>query len=285
MTMRSAGAWRVILVGAFALALVACTKVPDENFALMVGGSADPGRAQSAGDSARAAQSPADKRLAITHSFTLRLAATEVEPVQQRHLAECAKLGCTVLSTNLDRSIESRISARISMRIAPESYQAFVAVISAPPAEIVMHSESAEDKTAAILDVDKRLEVKTTLRDRLAAMLKDPGAKSAADLAAIEKELAQVQGDIEAIVAQRDYLRTLTDTVRVDITYRGVAAQAGGFDVSPIKQAVDGIGRTLVGSVAALISFLAAAVPWLPVIALVVWGGRRAMRRWRARRA
>ncbi len=72
-----------------------------------------------------------------------------------------------------------------------------------------------------MLDIDKRLEVKTALRDRLSAMLKDPSAKSAADLAAIEKELAQAQGDIEAAIAQRDYLRTITHTVRVDIAYDG----------------------------------------------------------------
>jgi hypothetical protein len=71
--------------------------------------------------------------------------------------------------------------------------------------------------------------------------------------------------------------------VRVDITYRGVAAQAGGFDVSPIKQAVDGIGRTVIGSVASLVSFVAAATPWLPLIALIVWAGRRGVRRWRRR--
>jgi hypothetical protein len=40
--------------------------------------------------------------------------------------------------------------------------------------------------------------VKTALRDRLAAGLREPGTKSLADLANIEKELAQVQGDIEA---------------------------------------------------------------------------------------
>jgi hypothetical protein len=205
MSLCSASVCRVMAIGGAALMLTACSRVPDEYYAI-----SPSGVATIAGDSASAAQSSADKRLAITHSFTLRLAATEVEPVQQKHLAECARLGCTVLSTNLDRSIESRISARVSIRIAPESYAAFVAIISAPPAEVVTHAESAEDKTAAIIDVDKRLEVKTTLRDRLAAMLKDPAAKSAADLATIEKELAQVQGDIEAIVAQRDYLRSPT---------------------------------------------------------------------------
>src|SRR5262245_14254184 len=230
-------------------------------------------------------QSGSTRYIAVTRGFTLRLPSSEVAAVQQKHLSECAKLGCSVLETRLDRLGEGVIGARASVRIAPDRYPAFAAVITAPPAEVTSQSERAEDRTVAVLDVDKRIEVKTTLRDRLSAMLRDPASKSAADLAAIEKELAQAQGDIEAAVAQRDYLRTITETVRVDITYDGRPAVVGGYDFSPIKRAADGIGQTLVASLAALIVALAAAVPWLPLVVLLVWGIRRGLRRWRAQRA
>jgi len=225
------------------------------------------------------------RRLAVTHRFTLQLPSADVEVVQQRHLSECVKLGCTVASTMLDRSIEGRISASAQVRIAPEAFAAFANILAAAPAKIVTHSETADDKTVPMLDVEKRLEVKSALRDRLAAMLREPGSKSAADLATIEKELAQVQGDIEGIVAQRDYLRTITETVGVNISYLGLAAQAAGIDLSPISRASSNIGATLVQSVAALISFLASIVPWLPFIALLAWAGRRWLRRLRARTA
>jgi hypothetical protein len=123
------------------------------------------------------------------------------------------------------------------------------------------------------------------LRDRLSVMLQEPGPKSPAELATIEKELAEVQGDIESIAAQRDYLRTITETVRVNVSYVGLAAQAGGIDLSPISRTVSSIGATLVGSAAVLISFLVAIVPWLPIFALLAWAARRARRRWRARTA
>jgi uncharacterized cupredoxin-like copper-binding protein len=145
-------------------------------------------------------------KIAVTRGFTLRLPSNEVAAIQQRHLAECAKLGCTVLETRLDRLSEMRISARTSVRVAPNQYPAFAAVITAPPVDVTTQSERAEDMTVVVLDVDKRLEVKTALRDRLITMLKDQGSKSVADLAAIEKELAQTQGDIEVAIAQRDYL-------------------------------------------------------------------------------
>jgi hypothetical protein len=238
----------------------------------------------SAGSDPADAAAPA-KRQAVSHSFVLRVPSVELEALQRRHLTECARLGCTVLTTNLDRSLDWRITAKISVRISPEAFAAFAEFIAAPPAVVVGHTETVEDKTIPFLDVEKRLELKSALRARLVAMLQDPASKSATDLAAIEKELAQVQGDIEAAIAQRDYLRTITETARVDISYVGLAAQAAGIDLSPIRHAVTGVGQTVVASVATLISFIAALVPWLPLLGLLGWGAPRVWRRWKARRA
>jgi hypothetical protein len=225
------------------------------------------------------------RRIAVTRSFTLRLPGSEVAAVQERHLTECAKLECTVLETRLDQLGDGRVSARASVRVAPDRYPALAAIITARPAEVTAQSERADDRTIAILDVDKRLEVKTALRDRLTAMLNDPATKTVADLIAIEKELVQAQGDIESATTQRNYLRTITDTVQVDITYDGRQTVVAGYDFSPIKRAADGIGGTFATSVASLITFVAAAVPWLPVIVLLLWGARRGLRRWRTARS
>jgi hypothetical protein len=115
-------------------------------------------------------------------------------------------------------------------------------------------------------------------------MLNDSSVKTAADLITIEKELAQAQSDIEIITAQRDQLRTRTDTVRVELSYAGIAGQVGGIDLSPIHQSIKSIGQTFVSSVAWLISFLVAVLPWLPIIALIGWAAPRGIRYWRARR-
>ncbi len=228
--------------------------------------------------------SSAKQFLAITHRYTLRVPSLETEVIQQKHMAECAKLGCSILSTSIDRSNEGRVNAHASVRIKPESFDAFAAALTAPPVQVIMHAQSADDIAQPIIDAERRLEVKTVLRDRLTAMLRDRTALTAADLIAIEKELAQAQSDIEAITAQRDGLRTRTDTIRVEISYVGTARLIGGADLSPIYQALNTIGQTAIYSVSWLISFLAAVVPWLPVIALVWWGARVGMRRWRSRR-
>jgi Domain of unknown function (DUF4349) len=234
-------------------------------------------------DAARAAPANAQTKLAVTHTFELSMPGDQVEAVQRRHLDECAKLGCTVLTTTLQHGGRGSVYARTSLRISPQGFDAFAKALAAAPARITSHAQTAEDKTIPLLDVEKRLEAKTALRERLEAMLKDPATKSTADLLAIEKELALIQGDIESATAQRDYLRTITDTVRVDISYDGIVAEVGGVDLGPLKRAASEFGDTVLTSLATLIYVFAALLPWLPVIVLLGWAMRRGVRRWRAR--
>jgi hypothetical protein len=223
-----------------------------------------------------------DRRIEVRHRFTLRVPNAETEAIQQRHLAECIRLGCAIVSTSIDRSNEGHVSAEATVRIKPESYDAFAALLAAPPAKVTIHAQSAEDLSLTIIDTEKRIEAKALFRDRLTAMLRDQSVKTAADLITIEKELAQAQGEIEAITAQRDSLRRRTDTVRIDISYAGAAVQVGGVDLTPIYRAVSGIGQIVISSLAWMIATVAAIVPWLPILALAWWAVRRLIRRRKA---
>lgn len=229
-------------------------------------------------------QPQANQKLAITHNFSIRAPSARLEEIHRKHLEACAKAGCTVLNTRLDKGNDGRISARTSLRISPDQYQAFSSLLLEPPAELVSQSSTTDDRTIAILDIEKRIESKQALRARLTALLQDPIAKNLADVLAIEKELAQVQSDIESAAAQRDYLTTITETIRVDIQYSSTIVVVRGNDYSPIKQAIDSIGKTFIASLAWLISLIVAVLPWIPVIWLLVWGVRRGMRRWRGTR-
>jgi hypothetical protein len=289
MTIRLAGAALAAPIAA-TLALAACSRVPSDSqmrytSVLEERADAPARRTVVTFDAARPAPANAAAKLAVTHAFDLSMPSAEIEATQRRHLEECARLGCTVLNTSLRHAGQGRVFANTSVRISPQSFDAFAQAIAAPPARATRHSEAAEDETIPLLDVEKRLAAKSALRDRLEAMLKDPATKTTADLIAIEKELAEIQGDIESATAQRDYLRTITDTVRVNISYDGLVAEVGGVDLSQVKRAVTDFGDTVLASLAALIYVIAALLPWLPVIVVLGWIVRRGVRRWRARRA
>ena len=225
---------------------------------------------------ARSGETP--RRIAVSHNFIVDLPSAEVESAQQRTLAGCVLPGCSVLATHIDQAHDGAIRASISVRIAPGRYAAFAAAITAPPAKLISHSETAEDKTITFLDVEKRLESQTMLRDRLSQLLAQAGT-SAGDLVAVERQLADVQGTIESETAQRDYLRTITDTVKVDVSYNGSIQLAGPFDVSPVRVALDSFARTVIQSLGDMIGWFAYALPWLAVIVLAGWAGRRLLHR------
>jgi hypothetical protein len=231
---------------------------------------------------ARQASANAGPRLAVGHRFTLLVPNAQIEALQQKHIAECTKLGCSILSMSINRSDHGPINAGTSVRIKPEAYDAFAASLAEPPAKITHHSQTADDLAMPTLDSEKRLAAKTTLRERLTALLNDQNTKTAADLITIEKELSQAQGEIEAMTAQLDNLRRRTDTVSIDVTYVGTTAGYGEIDLTPLHEAVIGIGQTVVRSLSWLIYCLAAVGPWLPIIAIVWWVVRRSVRRWRS---
>jgi hypothetical protein len=232
-------------------------------------------------------QAASPVRTAVVHAFTLQMPADEIEAIYLRHLEECARLGCIVVNSHLNRSNSGPVYANASIRINPASFAGFEKILTQPPVHIVTHAQSSDDKAIAFLDLEKRIDAKVALRDRLMAMLKDPGGKSTTDLLSVERELTQVQGDIESASAQRDYLRTITETVRLDISYLSIVAQQEAVDVyaSQFKQTFLRSAGALLRLVAGLITLLVGALPWAPLIALLVWGGRRVFRRWQPARA
>jgi hypothetical protein len=260
---------RLVIATAAALLMVACK--PHAAPPLAISSRAKPmAMAAEPGNS--------DRHIAFSHSFAVQLPSAAVEATQQKNLADCLAAGCTVLSTHIDRYQGDLIQAAISIRIAPDRYPAFAAAITAPPASLLSHTETAEDKTVPFLDTEKRLEAQTALRDRLSEMLKQAGT-NVADLVAVEKQLAEVQGTIESETAQLNYLRTITDTVKVDVAYNGLVQQAGPLDVSPIRVALDNFLRTLIESIGTVITTIAEWLPWLPLVALAAWVAHRLFRR------
>jgi Domain of unknown function (DUF4349) len=218
-------------------------------------------------------------RSAVMHRLMLLVPSAEIEAVQEKHSAACVKLGCSIFNSSINRSDRGSVTATTWIRIKPDAYDAFAAALTAPPAKVRNHQQTADDLTTPVLDTERRMAAKTALRERLNVLLKDQSTKSAADLIAIEKELSQAQSEIENLTAQIENLHKQTDTVRVDIAYVGTTVGFGGFDFEPLHEAMMDIGQTVVRSLAALVYCLATVAPWLPVIAIIWWIIRRSVRR------
>jgi len=257
--------------------LAGCKREPAQGFGVALPAPA-PMAAMMRADAKMAGPGDVQRRIAYTNRFVLEMPSEDVANAQQKTLAACVAAGCSVESTRLDRLPNGGVQGEISVRIAPDKLDALTATITAPPARLVSRAETADDKTVAVLDIEKRLASQVALRERLNQLLAQAKG-SVGDLVAAEKQLAEVQGTIESQTAQLAYLRSITDTVRVDVSYNGLLQQAGPFDLSPVREALDAFLATLIGSAGDMITWVAVALPWLPLglvgLFLLRWVARK----------
>ena len=226
---------------------------------------------------------PADGRfIAYTHRYAIEAERAKLRAVLDAHIARCKQLDCVMVSqTYNDESEQTPPSGALSARVARKDREAFVTALKSDDSRVLSQTTQAQDLTMQVVDVEARMANLTQLRDRLRKLLADPrsGIKEAIE---VEKQLAQTQGELDSMQAQRRVLAQQTERELFDISYqarRGVVSH-GLFE--PVKSALLNFGRVFMESVAGLITFVAAVFVWLVLLGVLVAVARRW---WRRRKA
>ena len=151
-------------------------------------------------------------------------------------------------------------SAYLEVRIPYDGLDALVTAIS----ELGVVQESSVntyDVSLQKVDLDARIEVLQSAKDRLATLLEQ--AETISDVVAIETALADRQAELDSLTAQREYLsdQTLFATISVNLS-----TPAGAMPTEP-EGFVDGLMRGW----ASILAFIAGTVVWAGI--LVPWLG------------
>ncbi len=299
-TLPSRMALMALMALAAALALPGCKQHPDTasmeaaTAVPMAGGAGlkqNRAAAPQAEDAAAAA--PAQDEMALRYLAVRQELNVEVP---QARLADawgqvrdlCATLRCELLSASLLReSPQQPGHALLEMRVAPADVDRLLGTL-AGVATIVSQNTVSEDKTAEVIDVEARIKNRTEFRDSLRLMLRDTTTKrTMADLLEIQRTLSDTQAELDAYAAQRKVLEQQTRKQHIQIQFSPTRTLVqGGGSYSPIGRALREAGNVLAESVAALITFAAAVLPWLLLVVLPLgWITRVLWRRRRARKA
>jgi hypothetical protein len=210
----------------------------------------------------------------------MRTDAEKVEAAWRAAVKACEAAGCELLSSSLARENAAQApQASLDARIAPDKLDGFIKQISGL-GTIGRHDTSAEDKTDQVVDTEARQKNQTELRDRLRQLLATPGAKLA-DIMAVEETLSRVQSELDALSTLRKVLANETEKVRVSVTIEPRSSVTRPATWQPLVGALDEAGYTLSTSLAALLTFLVSALPWL-LLGAAGLAAFRAMRRRRA---
>ena len=222
--------------------------------------------------------------LAYSYDATLTLPPGAVADVMAAHRDACREAGqqaCQVLSADLYAEDADDVGASLRFRAAPAYLAAFRAGLAgdadAAGGRLTAESQEVQDLTRQVLDLRARLDAQRTLRDRLADLLDRPGGVG--ELLQVERELARVQGEIEAMTSQLRYLEGRVSMNEMSVACRSAPQAFTPAKRQPLLDAVRDFFGILAESLAALIRVVAAALPWLMIGVPVLWLVLRRLRR------
>jgi len=236
-------------------------------------------RLRAEGDAADGAETPvaADLLLAYVYGAALEAPADAVAGLMEGHAAACRAAGprtCLVFGSEATAQGDWT-SAYLNIRAEPGWLAEFRAGLEGDAEEaggrLVSTSMNAEDLTTQIVDTEARLKALRTLRDRLEAILETKPSDVKA-LLEVERELARVQGQLDAAQSRLAVMRQRVDMSILNLRYetKRTAVNRGVF--SPLVDAVRDALRVFIESVATVITIVVAAIPFLVIGAPILWG-------------
>lgn len=211
-----------------------------------------------------------------------------VAAVQGRQLALCRQLGtarCLIVNSTLntpgpgEHVVSDEAVLMIDARQAEAAIRRFDAIATAEGARPSRREVAAEDVTRQVIDAEAAVRAKQALAERLLTIIRSGNGK-VGELVAAESAYARTNEELEAARATRAALAQRVAMSEITIRYAFDDTPGG---TSPVRASIANAGQTLSTSVAALVTFLVAALPWVVVGLPLLWGLRRLARRrgWR----
>jgi len=224
--------------------------------------------------------------LAYSYAVGLEIPSQRLPRVMDRHVEACQAAGprlCQLIGSNRTGDPDSHMQGYVSLRGEPQWLRTFMSGLSAEVDEaggrIISQGVNSEDLTRQIVDTEARLRALTSLRDRLQELLRSrPGRLS--DLLEVERELARVQGEIDATQSNLAVMRTRVAMSELTLNYQSSPRPVGSDTLEPLRQAFADFLGIIVGGFAAIIYVIAGLIPLAVVIVPLVWLALR----WRRRR-
>jgi len=227
---------------------------------------------------------PAVRRtLAYRHSLVVDVPEDKVVPVFEAGQAACRALvaeQCTILNARVTGPASGQArgreeaSATLTMRALPPAIPKLRATF-ASKGDLTQQSTSAEELAGPLEDVAKKIALLKDYRDKLEG-LRARAANDIDSLIKVNHELAEVQGELEAVTGSQATLQRRVDTELLEVT---IGAEMHQTFWRPIGQSASQFGASLSQGTALAISGVAWMLPWAVLLSFVVWIGRKLWRR------
>ncbi|GAA5080245.1 uncharacterized protein (DUF2164 family) [Thermocatellispora tengchongensis] len=175
-------------------------------------------------------------------------------------------------------------SATLVFKIPPAAYPATLGRLGKELGTREALQQNTEDVTEEVADVESRVKSAESALESLRALLKR--ANTIGEVLDVEREINNREAELESLQARQKALAAQTSMATLTLRLIGPVAPAP----EPVEEEstfLDGLAagwNALVDSVKVILVVLGALLPWLAVLAPVVWLALRLVRRRRASR-
>ncbi len=208
--------------------------------------------------------------IAVRYHFTVETSEAGLEKAWESMIGFCENIHCDILESTINKKTPySPPSGNIVLRVLPENLKPFMEHIN-KAGKVVSQNTESEDKTTTVIDVEAKIKNTTELRNRLRSIL-TTRTGSLKDVVEVERELSKAQAELDSLVASRKALANETEKIFVTIDFRPEPSIAETGALAPIASAWHQMGRVFAGSIAAILTFIVAVIPWLVLIIPGLW--------------
>ena len=180
-------------------------------------------------------------------------------------------------------------NARLTIRVPAENLNGLVQQVKGA-SNVVSYNESVEDVTLAYVDMETRILVLETERDRLLELMEQ--AETMSDLLEIEARLTEVRSALESINSQLKVLQNQVSYATIELyinqvkAYTEVEEQTVWQRIgSGFKKNLQNIGEDLVDFFVWAITYSPQLILWAGIFAVVIIVIRRSFRKRKVKKA
>jgi hypothetical protein len=131
------------------------------------------------------------------------------------------------ISSESSNSYGERIEKNLSIRIPADQLDGLLEKIQTHAVKIENSNIRSEDVTEEYIDVEARLKTKKELEIRYTELLKQ--ARTVEEMLGLERELANVRGEIESMQGRLNYFKNRTSISTLNVTFFVEIEQSFGF--------------------------------------------------------
>ncbi len=210
----------------------------------------------------------------IIRNAELQLEADSPEASQQKiaQIAE-SKGGFVIESTQSSSDVKATTSDMVTMtvRVPAAKFNESLDEIRKAASRVLVETVKGEDVTEEFIDIEARLKTKKALEEQFLEIMKQ--SKSVEDALNVQRQLAEVRGDIEKIEGRKRFLESQASLSTIKIRLQTPAAfstNSSGFFYQ-LKQAFGNGFDAALSFILVLVTVLIALLPFLIFIVLPIY--------------